>query len=116
MYHLHITETSFLIVNGPLSVAQFKLGMIEHYSDDLAIAWNDKTKTYEIRLSSTAPFTVADHKRTNRNLAALRALANHIVVDQHLKRTAIVAKVSCVSPAPNPSDLAKLWPENRATR
>lgn len=116
MYHLIITENSFLICHAPLTVAQFRMGMIEHYNDHVALGWNDRKKCYEFRLSKNCPIRIADHKMRNRNLAAIRKIAYLVAVDMartQLKYSEGVHGVAKPTPTPVQEMVKDLWVENR---
>lgn len=116
MYHLIITENSFLIRHAPLTVTQFRLGMIEHYNDHVALGWNDRKQCYEFRLSKECPIRIADHKMRNRNLAAIRKIAYLVSVDMartEIKYSKGVHGVAKPAPVPVQEMVKGLWVENR---
>lgn len=116
MYHLIITEDSFLICHAPLTVTQFKMGMIEHYNDHVALAWNEFRKCYEFRLSKDCPVRISDHKMRNRNLTAIRKIAYLVSVDMAkalVKEREGLHGVEKPKPAPVQEMVKSLWVENR---
>lgn len=115
MYHLLVTEDTFYIRYAALTVPQFRLGMIEHYNDHVAIGWNARSGYYEFRLSKNCPIKIADHKMRNRNLVAIRKIAYLISVDMARTQVSETRRSGVAKREPEPVEnlVAGLWVENR---